>query len=71
MTRRMSLATLLPDVADVPSLEISGLVQDSRMIGPGDAFVAIGGFGAHGLRFVAQAQAAGAAVVLFEPPMPR
>ena len=70
MTRRMSLAALLPDVADVPALEISGLVQDSRAIRPGDAFVAIAGFGAHGLKFVAQAKAAGAAVVLFEPQMP-
>jgi UDP-N-acetylmuramoyl-L-alanyl-D-glutamate--2,6-diaminopimelate ligase len=70
MTRRMSLAALLPDVADVPALEISGLVQDSRALRPGDAFVAIAGFGAHGLKFVAQAKAAGAAVVLFEPPMP-
>ena len=70
MTRRMPLAALLPDIADVPTLEISGLVQDSRTIRPGDAFVAIAGFGAHGLKFVAQAKAAGAAVVLFEPPMP-
>jgi UDP-N-acetylmuramoyl-L-alanyl-D-glutamate--2,6-diaminopimelate ligase len=70
MSRRMRLDALLPDVADVPALEIAGLVQDSRAIHPGDAFVAIGGFGAHGLRFVAQAKAAGAAVVLFEPPMP-
>ena len=70
MSRRMPLAALLPDVAGVPAtLEISGLVQDSRAIRPGDAFVAIAGFGAHGLTFVAQARDAGAAVVLFEPPM--
>ncbi len=70
MTRRMPLAALLPDIADVPALDISGLVQDSRAIRAGDAFVAIAGFGAHGLKFVAQAKSAGAAVVLFEPPMP-
>lgn len=69
MTRRMSLGALLPDLVDVPALEISGLVQDSRAIRAGDAFVAIAGFGAHGLKFVAQARAAGAVVVLFEPPM--
>lgn len=68
---RMPLATLLPDVPAIPAdLEISGLVQDSRAVGPGDAFVAIEGFGAHGLNFIAQAERAGAAVVLFEPPMP-
>ena len=59
MSRRMRLAELLPDVVGVPQdLEISGLVQDSRAIRVGDAFVAIAGFGAHGLKFVAQAEVA-------------
>jgi UDP-N-acetylmuramoyl-L-alanyl-D-glutamate--2,6-diaminopimelate ligase len=72
----MRLIELLPDVAGVPhDLEISGLVQDSRMVARGDAFVAIGPVAnsapaAHGLNFVAQAAAAGAVVVLFEPPVP-
>ncbi|WP_246606690.1 UDP-N-acetylmuramoyl-L-alanyl-D-glutamate--2,6-diaminopimelate ligase [Novilysobacter antarcticus] len=67
--RRMPLAELLPDVAGIPvSLEISGLVQDSREIRAGDAFVAIGGFGTHGLKFVDQARAANAAAILYEPP---
>jgi UDP-N-acetylmuramoyl-L-alanyl-D-glutamate--2,6-diaminopimelate ligase len=71
MTRCMRLAELLPDVAGVPEdLEIAGLVQDSRAIRAGDAFVAIAGFGAHGLKFVAQAEAAGASAILFEPPLP-
>jgi UDP-N-acetylmuramoyl-L-alanyl-D-glutamate--2,6-diaminopimelate ligase len=71
MIRRMRLAELLPDVAGVPhDLEIAGLVQDSRAIRAGDAFVAIAGFGAHGLTFVAQAEAAGASAILFEPPLP-
>ncbi len=76
MNRRMRLIELLPDVACVPSdLEISGLVQDSRVVAPGDAFVAIGPTlnspsSAHGLNFVTQAKAAGASTILFEPPMP-
>lgn len=70
-SRRMSLSELLPDVAGVPEgLSIGGLVQDSRELQPGDAFVAIAGFGAHGLGFVADARRAGAAAVLFEPPAP-
>ncbi|MGQ4584503.1 UDP-N-acetylmuramoyl-L-alanyl-D-glutamate--2,6-diaminopimelate ligase [Lysobacter sp. F60174L2] len=69
MNRSMLLAELLPDVADIaPELVITGLVQDSRAIKRGDAFVAIGGFGTHGLKFVDQARAAGAAAILFEPP---
>jgi UDP-N-acetylmuramoyl-L-alanyl-D-glutamate--2,6-diaminopimelate ligase len=71
MSRRMRLIELLPDVAGVPQdLDIAGLVQDSRAVRADDAFVAISGFGAHGLNFVAQAKAAGASAVLFEPPMP-
>jgi len=71
MTRTMLLAELLPDVAGLPGdLRITGLVQDSRAIRPGDAFVAIAGFGAHGLGFVEQARAAGASAILFEAPAP-
>ncbi len=71
MTRAMLLSELLPDVASVPrDLAITGLVQDSRAIQRGDAFVAIAGFGAHGLNFIAQAKAAGASAILFEAPAP-
>lgn len=71
MSRAMPLHDLLPDVAAVsPSLAISGLVQDSRAVREGDAFVAIGGFGTHGLHFVEQAKACGASAILFEPPVP-
>src|SRR3546814_10879636 len=67
----MPLSRLLPDVASVrPERAITGLVLDSRSIAPGDAFVAIGGFGTHGLHFVEQARAAGASAILFEPPVP-
>jgi len=71
MTRAVLLAELLPDVAAVPpELAVTGLVLDSRDLRAGDAFVAIAGFGAHGLGFVDQARAAGAGAILFEPPAP-
>ena len=71
MSRSMLLRELLPDVPAVPdSLQVSGLVLDSRDVRPGDGFVAIGGFGTHGLHFAGQAKRAGAAAVLFEPPVP-
>ena len=70
MKRMMALAELLPDVEVPRGIVISGLVQDSRAIERGDAFVAIEGFGAHGLGFVAQARLAGASAILFEPPAP-
>jgi len=71
MTRAMNLAELLPDVAGIPGdLVVTGLVMDSRSVQPGDGFVAIAGFGAHGLLFAEQAKAAGASAILFEPPAP-
>ena len=67
----MALTQLLPDVAGVPAdLVVSGLVLDSRDVRTGDAFLAIGGFGTHGLHFTGQAAAAGARAILFEPPVP-
>ena len=66
----MALAELLPDV-DVPrDIVVRGLVQDSRAVEPGDVFVAIAGFGAHGLNFAEQAKENGASAILFEPPAP-
>lgn len=70
MSRSMALSQLLPDVALPHDVQVSGLVMDSRTVAPGDAFVAIAGFGAHGLGFVEQARANGATAVLFEPPAP-
>ncbi|WP_372015869.1 UDP-N-acetylmuramoyl-L-alanyl-D-glutamate--2,6-diaminopimelate ligase [Pseudoxanthomonas sp. 10H] len=70
MNRTMPLSRLLPDVALPRDIDVSGLVMDSRELKPGDAFVAIAGFGTHGLAFAAQASAAGAAAILFEPPAP-
>jgi UDP-N-acetylmuramoyl-L-alanyl-D-glutamate--2,6-diaminopimelate ligase len=70
MSRSMPLSRLLPDVALTRDIDVSGLVMDSRELRRGDAFVAIAGFGTHGLAFAAQVQEQGAAAILFEPPAP-
>ncbi|RZA20760.1 MAG: UDP-N-acetylmuramoyl-L-alanyl-D-glutamate--2,6-diaminopimelate ligase [Lysobacteraceae bacterium] len=71
MSRAMLLGELLPELEGLSAdLAITGLVQDSREVKPGDAFVAIAGFGAHGLNFIDAARDAGAAAILFEPPAP-
>ena len=76
MTRAMLLSELLPDVAGIPAdLAITGLVQDSRVVAPGDAFVAMLPArqevpSSHGMHFVDQARARGAGAILFEPPLP-
>ena len=70
MTRAMLLGELLPELEGLSAdLAITGLVQDSRELKAGDAFVAIGGFGTHGLAFVDQVRDAGAAAILYEPPV--
>jgi len=67
----MRLSTLLPDIPTIPAdLTINGLVQDSREVKPGHAFIAIAGFGSHGLHFANNALEKGAAAVLYEPPVP-
>jgi UDP-N-acetylmuramoyl-L-alanyl-D-glutamate--2,6-diaminopimelate ligase len=70
MSRSMPLSRLLPDVALPRDIDVSGLVMDSRELKPGDAFVAIAGFGTHGLAFAGEVAQAGAAAILFEPPAP-
>jgi len=70
MSQTMLLSQLIPDVALSHDPSITGLVLDSRAVRPGNAFVAIAGFGAHGLGFVDQARANGAAAILFDPPAP-
>src|SRR5262245_2737685 len=72
----MKLADLLTAdaVSDVrfSALEVAGVSADSRLIKPGDLFVAVTGTQADGLNFVPQALAAGAAAIMAErlPPTP-
>ena len=70
MKRTMPLSELLPDVALPRDVAITGLVMDSRRIEPGDAFVAIAGFGTHGLAFVEQAKEKHASAILFDASKP-
>ena len=73
MTRAMPLHELLDGLALAPpGLDplVHGLGADSRALREGDAFIALAGETTHGLRHLDQAQAAGASVILFEPPAP-
>ncbi|WP_295363738.1 UDP-N-acetylmuramoyl-L-alanyl-D-glutamate--2,6-diaminopimelate ligase [Arenimonas sp.] len=73
MTRAMHLHELLGGAASPPPAfnpALTGLAADSRELRPGYAFVALAGASTHGLRHAAQAEAAGASAILFEPPAP-
>jgi UDP-N-acetylmuramoyl-L-alanyl-D-glutamate--2,6-diaminopimelate ligase len=64
------LAEGLFDAAGFADAEIHGLCVDSRALAKGDAFIAVPGFSAHGLSYLTPEQAANAAVVLVQPPVP-
>jgi UDP-N-acetylmuramoyl-L-alanyl-D-glutamate--2,6-diaminopimelate ligase len=75
MSAPMTLAELLPDVQGVPDVPVARLIQDSRALRAGDAFVAMppvarSPSSLHGLQFVDQARDAGAVAILYEPPAP-
>jgi UDP-N-acetylmuramoyl-L-alanyl-D-glutamate--2,6-diaminopimelate ligase len=71
--RSVSLAELLAGFDDVvvdaasAALSVDDLTQDSRAVTPGSAFLAVRGRTQHGLAFAAQAAAAGARAILWEP----
>jgi len=52
------------------AVEVRGVTDDSRVVGPGSLFVAIPGDHVDGHEFVARAVAAGAAAVIVERPLP-
>mgnify|MGYP005844064637 CR=1 FL=1 len=63
------LGELLSGIADAgrsPAITVGGLAMDSRRLSPGDAFVAVRGTRAHGIRHAEAALNAGAAVVLHD-----
>ncbi|MEH6564170.1 MAG: UDP-N-acetylmuramoyl-L-alanyl-D-glutamate--2,6-diaminopimelate ligase [Halopseudomonas sp.] len=62
----MKLTELFPDLA-LADLEIGGLTLDSRRVRPGDLFLAVPGLQHDGRAHIAQAVAAGAAAVAYEP----
>src|SRR5215831_6890718 len=66
----MKLADLLTadavSAARFAALEVTGVSADSRMVKPGDLFVAVAGAKADGLTFVPQALASGAAAIMAE-----
>ncbi len=67
-----SLADLLDGLGGEPvgawsGVGISGIATDSRQARPGDLFVAVPGDHAHGMQFIAEALAAGAAAVVAPP----
>lgn len=71
--RTMKLRDLLAGsgaLTPIPDVEIRGLSQDSRAVRAHDAYFALAGANAHGLRFADAALAAGASAIVFDAPVP-
>ncbi len=67
-TAAMTLGELFGSAAgDMHGVEIQDLVLDSRQVRPGAAFLAVAGNRSHGLDYIDEARARGAAVVIYEP----
>ena len=60
------LGQLLEGIAAAPAVRIGGIASDSRRVGPGDLFLACAGATRHGLDFLADVVAAGAAAVAYD-----
>jgi UDP-N-acetylmuramoyl-L-alanyl-D-glutamate--2,6-diaminopimelate ligase len=71
VTPGFCLAALLKGLAEASPLAdevaVTGLSQDAQSVAPGDLFLAVRGRRTHGLRYVDQALARGAAAVVWEP----
>lgn len=73
MSKNMDFATLLRAAtlevpASMPPVMVTGLKMDSRLVQPGDAFIALKGVKLEGSVFAADAVRSGAAAVLIETP---
>ena len=65
----ITVADLLSDFIDssnCPSVSVSGLALDSRLVVAGDLFIAVKGTQTDGVQYIAQAVEKGAAAVLVE-----
>ena len=63
----IDLAQALDGIAQIQPTIVGALRLDSRLVTPGDAFVAVAGTASHGMRHVDDAVANGAIVVLYDP----
>src|SRR5688572_19516336 len=55
----------------IPNVEIRGVREDSRLVQPGDLFIARPGLKADGVKFVEDARAHGAVAVIAQDPAPK
>ena len=62
--RKVSLVQLVPGYAGIPDVTVSGVALDSRLVSPGDVFMALQGSVVDGRKFIDAAIAAGAAAIL-------
>jgi UDP-N-acetylmuramoyl-L-alanyl-D-glutamate--2,6-diaminopimelate ligase len=66
MSMKPTLAELLQGFANAPAIPIRGIASDSRLLKPGDLFLACGGDNSHGVDYIGNAVAAGVAAIAWD-----
>ncbi len=70
LIRRVADAGSAPGAATLAGIEVNGVSEDSRAVGPGTLFVAVRGFHVDGHDYLARAAAAGAPAAIVERHVP-
>lgn len=66
MSMKPTLAELLQGIAGAPAIPIRGIASDSRLLKPGDLFLACGGDNSHGVEYIGDAVTAGVAAIAWD-----
>ena len=66
LTTRPTLAELLQGFADAPAIPVRNIASDTRLLRPGDLFLACGGDDSHGLDYIADAVTAGVVAIAWD-----
>jgi len=71
INQAISLADLLRGLADAPDVPVRGIASDSRILQQGDLFLACQGTNSHGIDYIDEAIAAGAAAIAYDAASPK
>lgn len=66
ISETVTLKELLDGIVDAPAIAVSGIAADSRILRPGEVFLACQGASSHGLDYLQQAVAAGAVAIIWD-----
>lgn len=66
ISKDMTLRSLLHGMVDAPDIEVTGVASDSRLLRPGDVFLACAGEESHGMDYAKEVIVAGAVAIVYD-----